>query len=412
MRTYRPLLAGLAVAILLVTGILAQPSAAVRPAQYAPLRILAEWSSDLDRADFEQLLLPFFLEQNAAVDISVTADISGALEQAIAGDAPPDVLVLAQPGLVAEAARAGVLIPLDATIGPPAAGYPNYLTNALSVDGTVYGRFLRLSVDALAWHDPATLAASGAAPPETWDALLALASNLSAEGVPAWAISLAGESGTDVIETLLAREAGPDAIDALADGSLAWTDPQVRAAWEQSGVLLDTGLAPDAAGLSVAEAVRAPFASPPLADLGLGPSTALRWITNTTDLRPGQDVDFFPLPGAHPDVASVSGDFLVLLNDEPLTLQLAGFLAAPETAAAWAALGSGISPFPDTPYPNPVMARAAGLIHDGTPVLDLSDRLAPAVQGAFQIGVLRYADDRAALDEVLADIQAAVEAAS
>ena len=40
MRTYRPLLAGLAVAILLLAGILAQPSAAVHPAQYAPLRIL------------------------------------------------------------------------------------------------------------------------------------------------------------------------------------------------------------------------------------------------------------------------------------------------------------------------------------------------------------------------------------
>ena len=411
MRTYRPLLVGLVAAILLVAGTLPRPSADGRPAQYAPLRILAEWDSDLDRVDFEQLLLSFFLNQNTAVDISVTTDIAGALERAIAGDAPPDVIVMAQPGLLVEAARAGALIPLDAAIGPPTPGYPDYLADALTVHGTVYGRFLRLSVDALAWHNPAALAAIGT-PPESWDALSALAASLSAEGAPAWAISLAGESSTDVIETLLAREAGPDTIDALADGSLAWTDPQVRAAWEQFGALLDTGLAPDAAGLSVAEAVRAPFASPPVADLGLGPSAGLRWITNSTSLQPGKNVGFFLLPDANPDVVSVSGGFLVLLNDEPLTLQLAEFLTAPETAAAWAALGSGISPFPSTPYPSPVMERAASLIHDGEPVLDLSNRLPPAVQAAFQVGVLRYAEDRAALDTVLADIQAAAEDAS
>ncbi|WP_119067372.1 ABC transporter substrate-binding protein [Aggregatilinea lenta] len=380
------------------------PVAAAR--QYGSIRVLAAFASDAERADFQQLLLPFFQQQSVTVDLVTTSDMAATLEQAAAQGSLPDAALVASPALIAEYARAGSLVALDQALGAPAAGYPAFLSDALSVDGTEYGRAVRIAADGLVWYDTAVL---GTAPPATWDDLLALSSALSGDGTPAWALGLAsGDAGTDLIEAILARSGSADVIDGLADGTLAWTDPAVQDAWMLAGPLLDTGTLDHSTQLTRLDAALAPFTAPPTAHLALAPSTAQRWIA---DAAPPASADFFPLPGSASDAISVSGDFLVLFNADPVTLQLGAFLTAPDTAAAWAALGGTISPYPTAAYSDPVMERAAALVHDGQPVIDLSDRLPPSVRDAFIAGVLRFASDRAVLDDVLTSIQAAAEQA-
>ncbi len=406
MQRFRHLLTGFVLAALLVAAQV--PPTAAR--QYAQIRILAAFASDVERTDFQQLLLPFFQQQNVTVDLVTTSDMVGTLEQAAAQSTLPDAALMSSPGLLTEYARTGALVALDQTLGSPASGYPALLSSALTVDGSEYGRYVRLAADGLVWYDPAALQAAGAAPPATWDDLLALSSALSGDGTPAWALGLAsGDAGTDLIEAILARSAGARLIDGLANGSIAWTDPAVRAAWEQAGTLLDTGTMDRTTQLTRLDAALAPFSDPPAAHFALAPSTALRWIGDATAAQPGQGVDFFPLPGDNSEVATLSGDFIVLFNADPVALQLAAFLTAPDTAAAWAALGGSISPYPNAAYSESLTERAASLVYSGQPVLDLSDRLPPAVRDAFIAGVLRFASDRAVLDDVLTSIQAAAE---
>ncbi|HML21489.1 MAG TPA: extracellular solute-binding protein [Aggregatilinea sp.] len=394
--------------ILVLAALLAAthaPVAAVR--QYGSIRIMVAFASETERADFQQLLLPFFQAQNVTVDLVTTSDMAATLEQAAAQSTLPDAALVASPALIADYAQSGSLIPLDQALGAPASGYPAFLSDALSVDGTEYGRAVRIAADGLAWYDAAAL---DAAPPATWEDLLALSSALSADGTPAWALGLAsGDAGTDLIEAILARAGGTAVIEGLADGTLAWTDPSVHDAWAQAGPLLDTGTLDRTTQLTRLNAALAPFTAPPTAHFALAPSTAQRWIA---DAASAADADFFPLPGSAAGSISVSGDFLVLFNDAPETIQLGAFLTSPDTAAAWAALGGTISPYLNTAYDDSVMERAAALVFDSQPVLDLSDRLPPSVRDAFIAGVLRFASDRAVLDDVLASIQAAAEQAT
>ena len=393
--------------------VLAALAAAVAPARAQPsaqltqVRILAEWPGDVEQEDFEALLLPFLQDFDVQPVLVSATNLEETLRQQIDAGTPPDLVIMTQPGLLAGYARTAQVIDLGAALGPAASGYPAYLDQALSVDGRVYGRAIRLVAKALVWYPADDPILAGAGIPATWDDLLALGQQIAGTGATPWSISLSATTGTDIIETLLYQRYGAGLIDGLAAGQVAWTDERVRDAWTSFGQLLAPGTVESPAALAPVAAAVAPFDASPDAALSIASSTAAAWIPAASRQRPGEDFLFFPLPAGDPQRVIVGADFVVLFNDNPITTQLAGFLTAPETTAAWAAAGSAISPYPVSGYPNPALDALAALVHDGEPLFDLSDRLAPAVRQAFVVGTVRYAAEPDALPDILAGIEAA-----
>src|SRR5690606_32829666 len=74
----------------------------------------------------------------------------------------------------------------------------------------------------------------------SFDDLLALSEQIAATGLPPWSIGVeaAGDSGwpgTDWIQQILLNEAGAEVYDGIVDGSVPFTDPAMRSAWERFG---------------------------------------------------------------------------------------------------------------------------------------------------------------------------------
>jgi alpha-glucoside transport system substrate-binding protein len=366
-------------------------------AQYDQITIAAQWDSAVDQQDFQRLLVPFFLENNVQANLIGSVDLSQTLVQQSSAGSLPDIAVMSQPDLLREYVNAGQLIPFD-----NAPDLPAFLADQVTVDGRVYGQFVRLVAKGLVWYNPAAL---GSGAPATWDDLIGLSQQIAGTGTPPWTLGFSTETLiTDVIETILLQQYGPELLNGLADGSIPWTDARVRDAWAQFGTLIDAGVLGNPAETAPVDALRALLTDPPGAYFSPAPSTAPRWLGNGGR---APAVDFFPLPAANgSNRVVVGGDFIVLFNDDPLIRQLAEFLAAPETAAAWADMGSAISPYRDASYPNDTLGAAAALVHNGEPAFDLSDRLPAEVRAAFESGVLDYIANRDALDGILSGLDA------
>ncbi|NDJ79381.1 MAG: carbohydrate ABC transporter substrate-binding protein [Chloroflexi bacterium] len=388
--------------VLLLAGVLLAAGAPTQ-AQYTEITILATWDSAAERDDFYDLLFPFFQAENIQPNLVSETNLQQTLDQQIASGAPPDVVLMRQPGLIA--GYTDRLVNLDAVLGAPASGYPPNLDALLTVNGTTYGRFVRLTAKGLVWYNGPAMSAAGYTLPGSWSELLTLTQVIDGDGGQPWALGIRDEGavsgvGTDIIETILLQRHGPGLLDGLADGAVSWTDPRVREAWEEFGVLLD-----GAARGTPVDAALSLFGSSPGAYLSVGPSTVPRWVMDQ-QAASAADIGFFPLPAVdNPQRVIVGGDFVVLFNDDPVTLRLAQFLTTPELAAEWAALGSALSPYPGAPYPTAVQSRTADLAL-GQAAFDLSDRLTPDTRAAFETGVQRFVTDQSALDTILADIQA------
>lgn len=377
-------------------------------AQYAQVDILAQWPSRTEQTDFQALLLPLFQQSNIQPNVISAANLQQTLDQLIEAETPPDIVIMSQPGLIAPYAATDRLRDLGAVLGDPPAGYPDALRAATSIGGTEYGRYIRLEANGLVWFSPARLSAAGYEAPAAWDGVLALAEALGADGRTPWSLSMSsGDGAAQLVEALLVAGPGAELLDGLASGTVAWTDPRVAETWTQLAAMMDTGVIANAADLSAVDAALAPFAAEPEAYLAPGTSTALRWITNAQRrLRPGSDIAFVLVMA--PDAATVlaTGDFIVLLNDDEMTVAMARLLADPATAEKWAAKNSALSPYPGADYPNELMAAAAALVHESGPVLALADRLDPAVRSAYLDGLRRYLAGEADLEAILSEIEA------
>lgn len=381
--------------VLLIVILLSLPLP-ISTAQYDQITIAAQWDNAADQQDFQRLLLPFFQEVNVQANLIGSVDLNETLVQQSNVGSFPDIAVMSQPELLRQYVSAGQVIAFDnATADLPAA-----LADQVTVDGRVYGQYVRLVAKGLIWYNPAVLE-SGA--PTSWEDLIGLSQQLAETGTAPWALGFStGEPATDLIEIIMLQQYGPELLNGLVDGSVPWTDARVRDAWEQFGTLLDTGILGDPAALAPVDALRALLTDPPTAFFAPAPSTAPRWLGSG---QRAPAVAFFQLPAADgSNNVLIGGDFIVLFNDDPLTLQLAEYLAAPETAAAWAGMGSAISPYPDAVYPNDTLATAAALVHNGEVAFDLSERLPEAVRAAFEDGVLEYIANRDALDDILSGL--------
>lgn len=429
-------IAWLVIIALVVGGGIGAYYYARRPAAQAPqqmggtVTVLGVWGGgELD--SFMAMVKP--LEDSAGVRVAFegTRDLNAVLTTRIQGGNPPDVAILPGPGQVAEFARDGRLTALDEALDLAAMReqYAQSWIDLATVDGKVYGVFIKAALKGLIWYNPKAFATAGYQVPETWDAVLQLTERIAAEGKTPWCIGLesgaaSGWPATDWIEDIMLRTAGAETYDQWYQHEIAWTDPAVRRAWELFGRIAANpkyvhGGVQGVLATNFGESPNPMFTDPPRCYLHHQATFIQDFIQKANpNLKPVEDFDFFAFPPIEPNApraVEAGGDIAVMFKDTPQARALMKHLTTPEAQAIWVKRGGALSPNRRVSlddYPDPLSRRAAEfLVSADVARFDASDLMPEAVNNAFWKGTLDYVQNPARLDAILRNLeQIAVDA--
>lgn len=387
--------------------------------------VIGQGWGDVELAGFEALVQPWEDSTGGNVAFNGTRDITALLTTRVEGNNPPDVAMPAEIGLFQDFAAEGRLAPLSDCPGLEAkiiANYPQGFIDLGSVDGTLYGFFMKADTKGTIFYDPAYFAANGLTPltaDSSFDDLIALSDEILALGLPPWSMGQfanggTGFPGTDFIQQILLNEAGGDAYDGVIDGSVPFTDADVKDAWEKFGQIALTdgytsqGSADVINATNFQDGVFPPFEDPPEAAMTYMGGFASGFIADQfPNAVAGTDYDFFPFPGG---AVTGGANIVYAFNSDPTTCSYLDHVASAEAQQIWVDLGgfNSVNSNVDLDsYPDVVSrAQAAQLTLAETFRFDLDDAIGGDLQTAFFTGITSYLADPDSLDSILADIEA------
>ena len=360
----------------------------------------------------EAALRPF--EEQTGIDIEYEGrfDFATALPERVAAGNPPDVAMFPQPQLIAKFANSGDLVPLTfLNERSLKQAYSDAWLELGAVDGVPYGIWYRASVKSLVWYRPTAFEAKGYDIPDSWAEMIALSDKIVSDGGTPWCIGLengeaSGWPGTDWIEDILLRTAGPEAYRQLIDNELPFESPQVISAFDTFGKILRQPNYVEGGALSTAIT---PFNVAPLGLFDQPPSCYLHhqasFISSffPEDAIAKVDYDVFPLPEIDSRFGTpilVGGDAFSVFNDTPAARQFIEYMASPEPHKIWAELGGFISPHQAVTldaYPDPVNQKIAQILLEAEVVqFDASDSIPSAVNTQFWRGMVDFAAGKSA----------------
>ncbi|MCM1984919.1 ABC transporter substrate-binding protein [Lyngbya confervoides] len=371
----------------------------------------------------EQALAPF--EEKTGIDVVYEGTDAFATLLPVrveSGDAP-DVAMFPQPGLMAGFAKEGKLVPITSFLEPQTLqeAYPQTWLDLGTVEDTLYGIWYRASVKSLVWYRPDVFEAQGYQTPKTWSELMALSDQMVADGGTPWCLGLesgsaTGWPGTDWVEDIMLRTAGPEVYDQWTSHQIPFNDSRVKTAFETFGqVALNpqyvVGGNVGAISTPFGDAPRGLFDNPPRCYLHRQANFIASFFPETVDLN--QDVDVFVLPEINPQFGApvlVAGDVFGMFNDTPQARALMEYLASPEPHEIWAELGGFLSPHQQVGlevYPNAVTRKQAEILTSAETIrFDGSDLMPGAVgTGTFWSGIVDYVSGQS-VNEVLESIEA------
>jgi len=340
---------------------------------------------------------------------------------------PPDLAVMPNPGQMAEFVARGGLVPVEGFVD--LSQFPKAFVDLAKVGEHVYGVFISADLKSLVWYNPDALYAEGLAPADSWDELMYITEALASRGKVPWAVGLesgaaSGWPGTDWIEDIMLRTAGPDLYDAWVAHEIPWTHPAVRRAFELFGAIVRNeayvyGGTTGALSINFGDSPAALWDEPPGAYLHRQATFIKSFIANAhPELDLDRDVSFFVFPPIDPKWGTPllgAGDLISAFRDTPEVETFLKYLASSEAQAIWCGalgkLATNVNVDPSI-YPDALTAQAAEILK-GAQIFrfDGSDLMPAAVgAGAFWTGVLDYVSG-VPLDTVLENIEAAAQEA-
>jgi alpha-glucoside transport system substrate-binding protein len=341
------------------------------------ITIFSLWGGSEQEA-FQKVLDKFTADTGIETKYESARDFLPVIRTRLAADNPPDVAVIPRPGVVAELARDEALIPLeDMGLDPDAINenYSDTWTSLATVDDTVYGVVAKANSKSTIWYKPNSFQQNGFEIPTTWDQLLEITRQYDQKGMTPWAVGAQGRDNswtlTDWFENIYARQAGPDNYTQLFNGELPFNDQTVKdALTEMTKIINDNYVAggiDTALGIGFVDGIGRVFSKNPVAEMymegGFVGGIALGDVN--PDLRPGQDIDFFPWPTIneeHGNPLVGGGDVAAAFVNNEDNKRLIEFLATPEAGRIWVSTGAIASPnegVAEDAYPNDLVAKEA-----------------------------------------------------
>lgn len=146
----------------------------------------------------ETILEPFEQETGIKVVYEGTDAFATLLPVRVESGNVPDIAMFPQPGLMADFAREGRLVPLETFMdrNQLAEAYSQDWLRLGSIDGKIYGIWNRASVKSLVWYNPKAFKAAGYQVPTTWEEMIALSDKIVADGSVPWCIGIKSGDAT------------------------------------------------------------------------------------------------------------------------------------------------------------------------------------------------------------------------
>jgi len=376
--------------------------------------VIGTWGGDEEKA-FKQMIAPWEAQTGAKVNYTGTRDLNTVLTTGVASGVLPDLAGLPGPGQMAQWADS--LIDLGGVLDVPT--YTSETAPALvelgKVNGKQVGVFIKTAVKGLIWFDPKTLADIGASPPATWDALqTTITSNKSKAEAP-WCLGVesgaaSGWPGTDWIEDLVLRQAGPDVYQQWYQGKVKWTDPAIKQAWTTFGdvVANSFGGSNTVNATNFANAGDPLFKTPP-GCLFLHQASFITGLGGFKTATAGTDYDFFQFPDINSQFTGAvegAGDLFGMFHDTPAAKSLMAYLVTAPAQDIWVKIGGALSANKNaTDYPDDISKRSAAILTNAKIfAFDASDLMPSAMNDAFWKGIVAYIKDAGQLDSILANL--------
>ncbi len=395
-------------------------------AQQGRVNIAVIWGGDELEA-FEATVAPF--EKKTGIDVvveSVGRDLPTVLVTRFQAGNPPDMAAMPNPGQMREFVAQQGLVALDKSI---VADHPQAFVDLGSVKGKLYAIFIAADLKSLVWYSPKNFRAKGYKVPATWAELIALSDQIVADGGKPWCIGLesgaaSGWPGTDWIEDIFLRTAGPEVYDRWVNHEIEWTDPVVQRAWEHFGRIARNedyvfGGTTGALTINFGDSPAAMFTDPPGGYLHRQATFIQSFIKKANpDLVPVKDYDIFvfpPIDPKHGNPLLGAGDLISAFKDTPETKRFMEYLASAEAQEIWVGkLGKlGVNTKVDPAvYPDPITGKAAEILREAKAFrFDGSDLMPAAVgSGTFWTGILDYVSGKN-LETVLKRIEESADEA-
>ena len=381
--------------------------------------------------ELERVLEYFARATGAEVVYTGSDAFEQQVQRDIQGNTPPNIAVFPQPGLAADLAVQGLLVPLGEafaqwTLETYAAGssWVELGSYAGSEGVRAYYSFpFKVNVKSLVWYVPERFAAAGYRVPASMEDLFTLSEQIVADGGVPWCIGLAageasGWPATDWVEDILLRTQPPEVYDAWVSNAVRFDDPRVVEAVERFGAIAktDAWVSGGAQGTVMSDYRDAPaglFNEPPSCYMHHQASFIPAFFPERVQL--GKDVDFFYLPpfaGSDAKPVLGAGTLWSIAADSEGTRALLEFLKTPLAHELWMAQSGFLTPHTGVNtdlYADDTLRKQGDILLSATTFrFDGSDLMPSAIgAGAFWRVMTAYVTDP---DMSAADAAAAVQA--
>ena len=378
---------------------------------------------DEEARRFEEAIKPF--EERTGIDVVYegSSEFETLISVRVEGGNPPDIAGLPQPGLMKNFAAQGKLVPMWPSLEQAIdTNYAPVWKSLGSYEGTPYGVFHRVNAKSFVWYPKKAWDKAGYTVPKTWDEMKTLMDKMVRDGVAPWAVGIesggaTGWAGTDWIEDIMLRTAGPEVYDKWVANEIPFNDPAVKNAFK---ILEEIWMNPKYVyggtntilTTSFGDAPLPLFSNPPKAMMHRQGNFITGFFPDDIQANLEAEVGVFPLPSINPEYGIPvlgGGDQFVVFNDTPEVREFMEFLATWESGELWAKSGGALFPYLNQDldaYPNAIeRSLAEALVNAKVFRFDASDLMPGQVgAGTFWTGIVDWLTGKS-LDSVLNDVQ-------
>ena len=342
------------------------------------------------------------------------------------GGSAPDLAIFPQPGLMADLASRDFLKPAPKAVEDNVDKNWSKDWKAYGTVGdTFYGAPLMASVKGFIWYSPAKFKEWGVEVPKTWDEMLAVTKTIQEKtGTAPWCAGFGsgdatGWPGTDWVEDLVLREAGPETYDKWVNNEIPFTDPAIKTAFDSLGEILLNPAYVNATFGDVRSINTTAFGdvATPIANgscaLTHQASFFDGFITDAGgNVGPDGDVWAFITPAAEAGGQAVTGggEIVGAFSDDADTQKVQAYLSSADWANSRVSLGGVISANKGLDPANaksPILQEAIKILQDPKTTFrfDASDLMPGSVgAGTFWKGMVNWVNGTPT-DEVLTSIE-------
>ena len=355
----------------------------------------------------------------AVVQYSGSRDFAALVVADLRSNNAPNIAIFPQPGLAADMAKEGHLVPL----GDDLANWmsDNYGAGSSWVDlGTYadadgkedfYGFAFKMDLKSLVWYSPEQFEDNGYEIPATMEELIALSDQMVADGNTPWCIGVesgnaTGWTATDWMEDLMLRTTSPENYDRWVSNDLPFNSPEVLNAMEVYGQFSRNddyvaGGASSVATTFFGDAPKGLFSSPASCLMHRQASFIPAFFPKKGEEVANGEADFFYFPPyASANLGNPvlgAGTLWTMAKDSPATRAFFQYMTEASAHEAWMSQGTFLTAHIGADlnaYATPALRKQGEILSNATTFrFDASDLMPGAIgAGAFWSEMTAFAN--------------------